>query len=401
MRISCLRKFRRDEDGFSLVFVGLGFMGFLSATMLAIDVGMLMTARSQAQNAADAGALAGATSLAFDDWDDRSATGPAVLNAIAAAEANKVISGTVSVLPADIEFPNDPSGQPNRVKVTVYRSGPRGNAVPTLIAKYFGISTANISATATAEASPANAMTCVKPFTIPDKWIEKNPVVKPFEPSDNFLRWKKQGGNVLLTNPADVYEPAYVDNTPPTRNASYSGYNMEANRGVKLVLRAGTGNNIQPSFYFSLSMTDDMGGQDYRWNIANCNHSIYHWGDPLVQEPGAMEGPTVQGILELIAKDPGAVWDDGIRGVKNSAFGEGRQSPRIFPIPLFDPDYYNANKENGRNATLRVANWIGFFVEYVGSGNEIHGRIIPIGGIRDKTWSGGTADMPKAIRLVQ
>ena len=48
---------RDRRTGLSLVFVGLGFMGFLAASMLAIDVGMLMTARSQAQNAADAGAL--------------------------------------------------------------------------------------------------------------------------------------------------------------------------------------------------------------------------------------------------------------------------------------------------------------------------------------------------------
>ena len=34
-----------------------GFMAFLAATTLAIDVGMYMVARSQAQNSADAGAL--------------------------------------------------------------------------------------------------------------------------------------------------------------------------------------------------------------------------------------------------------------------------------------------------------------------------------------------------------
>jgi hypothetical protein len=73
----------------------------------------------------------------------------------------------------------------------------------------------------------------------------------------------------------------------------------------------------------------------------------------------------------------------------------------VFPIPLFDPDYYNSGKELGRIATLKVANWIGFFVEYIGTGSEIHGRIIPIGGIRDKTWSGGAPSFPKAIRLVQ
>ena len=60
MSMTRLRKTARDESGFSLVFVGLGCMAFVAASMLAIDVGMLMTARSQAQNSADAGALAGA-----------------------------------------------------------------------------------------------------------------------------------------------------------------------------------------------------------------------------------------------------------------------------------------------------------------------------------------------------
>ena len=45
------------------MFIGFGMMAFISASMLAIDVGMLMTARSQAQNSADAGALAGAMAL--------------------------------------------------------------------------------------------------------------------------------------------------------------------------------------------------------------------------------------------------------------------------------------------------------------------------------------------------
>ena len=75
MSFTRLRKIASDESGFSLVFVGLGCMAFVAASMLAIDVGMLMTARSQAQNSADAGALAGATALAFEDWTDRTPSG--------------------------------------------------------------------------------------------------------------------------------------------------------------------------------------------------------------------------------------------------------------------------------------------------------------------------------------
>ena len=134
MRFPRVRKFAKDESGFSLIFVGLGGLALVGASMLAIDVGMLMSARSQAQNSADSAALAGAISLAYDSWDDRTPTGPAVTNAIAAGHANLVMGKQVSVEPADVVFLNDPAGEPNRVQVTVYRNVARGNPVSTLIA---------------------------------------------------------------------------------------------------------------------------------------------------------------------------------------------------------------------------------------------------------------------------
>ena len=114
-----------------------------------------------------------------------------------------------------------------------------------------------------------------------------------------------------------------------------------------------------------------------------------------------MEGPTISGIEELIAKDPNAYWEPapGCNCVKGSAYGD-RQSPRVFPIPLFDPDYYQSGKSTGRVASLKTANWMGYFVEYIG-GTTIYGRIIPIGGIRDTTRPAGSSAFPKAIRLVQ
>ena len=385
----------RDEAGMSLVFVGMGLMAFLSASMLAIDVGMLMTARNQAQNSADAGALAGATALVYDDYDDHSASGPAVTSAITAGLANQVMAKDVALESSDVEFLNDPTGEPNRVRVTVHRRASRGNPLSTLIAQYFGTPTADIGARATAEASAANAMTCVKPFTIPDRWKEVG-ADAPWDADDDYDAFDNKS-NPLPVGEADVYIPAYYPNST-TPNPNYSGYNNTKNKGMLLVLRAGTGANINTSFYFSLSMTDDMGGSDYRWNIANCNHKIYHHDDPLIQEPGAMSGPTIQGAEELVARDPGAHWNDSDDTVEGSAFGT--HSPRVFPIPLYDPQYYDEGKRNGRNASLKTANWIGFFLERV-VGNQIYGRIIPIAGILDKNSPAGTAAFPKAIRLVQ
>src|SRR5262245_125464 len=289
-----LQRLRRNESGMSYVFIGLSMMAFISASMLAIDVGMLMTARSQAQNSADAGALAGATALVYDSYTDRSAGGPAVTSAIRASQMNNVMAGQVSVGPADVEFLNSPTtGEPNRVRVSVRRTATRGNAVATMVARYFGTVTSDIGATAMAEASPANAMDCVKPFTIPDKWIEKQ--TPPWDSmNDTYDAYTKKGAP--LANP-DVYIPAY--NEDGSVNANYTGYRMFGTPndvGTMLTIRAGNDNNLGPSFYFSLAMTDDTGGSDYRWNIANCNTTHYHWGDGLVQEPGAMTGPTVQGI---------------------------------------------------------------------------------------------------------
>jgi hypothetical protein len=297
------------------------------------------------------------------------------------------MSGNVAVAPADVEFPTDPAGEPNRVKVTVYRTAARGNPVSTLIAQYFGIATADIAATATAEASPANAMTCVKPFTIPDKWTEAQ--TPPWDGDDTYDAFDNKGAP--LANP-DIYIPA----TQP----GYTGYNQESERGQRLGIRAATGNNITVSFYFSLALGKPVltGGAEYDWNIANCNTTIYHFDDPLTQEPGAMAGPTISGAELLIAKDPAAYWDTSTNRVKGSAFAH---SPRTFPIPLYDPVFYDSGKRNGRDADLKTANWIGFFLEEI-QGNGLWGRIIPITGIRDRNAGPAPQGLnPLAIRLIQ
>ena len=180
-----LRHVRRDERGMAFVYVGLGFMGFLAATTLAIDVGMFMTARSQAQNSADAGALAGAVALYYNSYTDRSPSGPAVQSALTTARANQVMRAVVSVNPPDVTFPTGPTGLNNRVQVFVYRNADHSNPIPTLIGTLFGVNTVDITATAIAEVSPADTEQCVLPFTVPDRWDERtNP---PFDPMTSLF----------------------------------------------------------------------------------------------------------------------------------------------------------------------------------------------------------------------
>ena len=386
-----IRRLRRDERGMTFVFVGMGFMAFMAATTLAIDVGMFMTGKSQAQNAADAGALAGAIALGFNDFDDRSSTGPAVTAAISAATANAMMGAPPSVTPADVTFPNDPQGQPTRVAVSVFRTTARLNAIPTLIGPIFGVPTVDIGASATAEASPANSATCVKPFMIPDRWQEPNGA--PFDPdTSTFTRYDNHGG-LLPAGTRDTYIPA--------GQPGYTGYTA-ADKGTVLVIRAGTGNNIEPTMYFSWKMPGEIGADFYRENISGCNSSIISFSPDnptyMIQEPGNMVGPTSDGIDDLIAKDPGAAWDTGCGCVRGSRFGI---SPRITPLPLYDPDYYDENKANGRNADFRLANIMGFFIERR-AGNQVYGRITPISGILNPNAGPAPAGaFPVAIRLVE
>jgi hypothetical protein len=370
----------RDEKGMSLVFASVGFMAFFAATTLAIDVGLFMTARSQAQSAADAAALAGATAFVYDSFNDRSVGGPAVQSAINTGKRNKVVGGDVSLEPGDVTFPLGPAGQNDRVQVWVYRTKARGTHIPTLIGPIFGISDFDIMATATAEAAPANAMKCVKPFTIPDKWIENH--TPPWTINSTFDRYDNKGQ--IIANP-DVYIP------PSATHQTWT----EADKGTPFILRAGSGNNIEPTFYYSWKMPGDTGGDFYRDNIANCNTSTIPMNSPMVQEPGNMMGPTIQGVQMLLDQDPSAYWD-GSKVV--SPLGK---SPRVFPIPLYDPDVYQEGKTNGRGADLVSRNWIGFFVQSI-VGNEVSGLLVPITGVIDN--NAGPAPegvFPRAIRLVK
>jgi Putative Flp pilus-assembly TadE/G-like len=379
-----IRKFCRDERGMSFAFVGVGLMTFMAAATLAVDVGMFMTARTQAQTSADAGALAGVTALVFNNWNDRGPTGPAVQSSISAAQQNNVMGGVVSVQTGDVTFPVDSFGQANEVKVDVFRTAGRTNPVKTLLGSLLGISTIDIVATATAQAAPAGGMTCVKPFIIPDKWQELTD--PPFDMNTSVYDHYDNQGNEL--NPRDFYDPVTT------------GYSM-ADKGKLLILRAGSGNNIQPTFYFSWSMpgnNGEIGADWYEENIAHCNTTVINPGDVAIQEPGNMVGPTISGLEALMAQDPGAIWVDDASG--GHYVSNMNPSPRVFPIPLYNPDDYDLGKKTGRNATLNVIKFIGFFLEDV-RGNEAYGRIFPITGVSSATTPTPTAPLAYVIRLVK
>ncbi len=128
---------------------------------------------------------AGAIALVFNDFNNRSATGPAVTSAINAAEANAVGLGQVDVGPEDVTFPTGPTGreQPGRRP----SSSGRFRRFSGLM---FGMTSMQSRAYAEAEASPANAARCLLPFMLPDKWREVT--APPWSQESMFEMYDKQ-----------------------------------------------------------------------------------------------------------------------------------------------------------------------------------------------------------------
>jgi Flp pilus assembly protein TadG len=375
----------------SILFVTGGMFAFIASTMLAIDLGMVMTARTQAQRAADAGALAGATALVYNSFTDHTPEGPAVTAAINTAKTNQVAGEEPSVTPDDVTFPVDPAtGENNMVEVKVWRSSVRENPMALFMAQVFGMNTANITATARATAAPAGAANCVLPVTIPDKWIEIQ--TGPWTPDDDFNIYEtagnKQNNGAPLPNP-DVYiAPG---------NPGATGYNPILDKGLRLVLKENNDNKVAPSMYNPWDIPGSVGGNDYEENISQCNPHLVEKGDKMTPENGNMQGPTAHGANELIDLDPDARWVDECKCVKYSQF---RQSPRIRVMPLYDPVVYANDQKTGKaKPDLVVVNYLGVFVEDV-VGGEIIGRVTPIiGKLQSGTPAAGS--FAKAIMLVK
>ncbi len=169
------------ERGVSLFLVALSLVAILGAASLAIDLGMLYVARSQAQRAADAAALAGAA--AFINSGCTTAAGGCVAGgaqeSLARQQAenvgdeNDVAGEAASIQDGDVSF-SYPNPMEPQITVTVQRTVARGNAIPLLFAKLFGATFGSVSAMATAEAfNPSGASVpvsygCVAPFLVPN-----------------------------------------------------------------------------------------------------------------------------------------------------------------------------------------------------------------------------------------
>ena len=85
-------------------------------------------------------------------------------------------------------FPVAPSGEANRVRVMVYRTGAEGNPLTTFISASSGINTCRHRGNRDGGSGTSQRHDLRRPFTIPDRWTEDN-----LPANDTFDRYDNQG----------------------------------------------------------------------------------------------------------------------------------------------------------------------------------------------------------------
>jgi Flp pilus assembly protein TadG len=373
-----------NERGGVLAIAAFGIVGLAGVAALTIDLGIMLTARSEAQRAAEAGAHAGAGALMFAPNDAEGARAQARIF----AEMNSVHGTGVQLLDEDIEVVL--SEQLVRVRVQASRA--RGTAIPTVFARILGIDDVQVDAVAAAQAWPADGVNCVLPFIIPDRWslTPTTPYVWPtmtdtYDPASHFYKPWDFGG------PADA-------GSPPT------GYGT-ADRGTRIQLTTGSPNDApRPGWYYAIALPGGVGASDYEAAIHGCwdPDKVYRNGMAVDKEPGNMQGPSVKGFRDLIARDPDAIWNsaanDG-RGCDTSAgSSECRGSPRIRPVPMLNPTEW-PSIPNGR-ADVTIWNFAGVFVESA-AGGSAWVRFLEFAGVNPAANWSATSALPKVLRIVE
>jgi len=371
------------ERGAVLVQTAISLLTLTALMTFVVDHGVLWVARGQAQTAADAGALAGATALAFDDVNNATSVplNSATLTALCASKsggcptaapfANPVWSRqTGGSSGVEVLFTCPPGFSGKCVRVNVYRDGSNTSvALPTFFGPLLGITSQGVRATASARVVNANATNCLRPFAIPDKWTEN-------VTAGTYDHWNTDGTE---QSPHDVY-------IPPTESG-WTGYKYPNNVGDLVTLIPGSTNDptiAGNGWSLMIDLPDGNGGwetgDNNTENIATCIGRTVRTGQYLPTENGGT-GQIHHYTQNLINQDSSATWDSTNKRVITS----NPKNPRVVPIAVFDVEEYQHRKVNSDRTPctaagiggqcVKIVNILGFFVLDEPSNGTVRGYL--------------------------
>jgi hypothetical protein len=379
----------KSERGAVVVHAMVAMIGLLAFSAFSIDYGVMWTARRQAQNAADAAALAGAISMAYGAVDDEA---QARQSALSIAAQNLIWGEPPDITVGDVTFPDPCPASPgfpaggHCIRVNVFRNQrPGGNPLPVFFGQLAGLTEQGVRATATARVLFGGAANCVLPLSVPDKWTEIWPTPQPWSDDETF-DLEDNGGNPLA-NP-DVY-------VPPSGNNPGTGFTRESldpmtggDFGLQMTLRYNdplvTRDRAAAGWFRPVRLSEDQHGlPDLLAAISGCSPEVIGAGDSITTENGVMSTrQIVDTIDDIVDLDPSAVWDASMNGGRGGvaggcmAAGTCTLSPRIRPVPIYNPlDWAQRSGEGAGQTPLLITKVIGFFIERP-VGESIVGRVM-------------------------
>lgn len=388
-----LNRARENERGVSIMIVAVGMIFVLGMAGLGVDLASLYVGRTQAQRAADAGALAGAQALVQNSCTSSSGSTISAVcqaiakqRAIAVANQNLIAGVSPGVTDSDVSFPSLSTSDP-QIQVVASRNTSHSNAMPTFFVKIFGVNTANISATAKAEAfNPSGTngnvgAQCVKPWLLPN-CDQDHPGSSPYcSGFDYYIN--PTTGAIQNPGPAPTGvqgEQIIIKPGDPTSTTVAS-----PSKFWPVFLPAGSVASDCPA---CASQTTGGGGTGsgalYRQNIECCNTNTITCGSKTVQPiTGNMVGPTEQGVNCLIHEggtkpspigmdifDP-ATWT--ITAGTNNPYGYTgiiTSSDSIVTIPVYDGTDLCPGGSCPSTVTVNIIGFLQLFIEYEDGSNN-------------------------------
>ena len=329
---------RKREEGFVLVAVAVVLLVLIGFVALAVDTGVLYGARTASQEIADAAAMAGA--FTFINTPNAPQPATAISHALGVATNNDVMGTPLTA--GDVTVTPDVAKRLVTVSIK--------STQPTYFAKALGWKTADVAATATAEAARyATGSACVRPWFLPNTALGSGAVC------DNEC------------NPAQLL----VD--PTTKEVTPFGLSMIGKQfAAKPQDPSGA---MGPGNFYAIEFVDSRGASDYREDIAYCDSPYLRCGDTVTIKTGNMVGPTQQGVDLLIGNPPRFTYIEPGRYQRESDGKLYDLSENVVLMPIWSSCGTDFCPSATVKGTLRVIGYASVFVEGI-SGDNVVARLL-------------------------
>ncbi|HYG98776.1 MAG TPA: pilus assembly protein TadG-related protein [Terriglobales bacterium] len=378
------------QRGLTLPMLALFIVVLFAFAAIAVDLGVLFTARTSAQHAADAAALAGAY-VFVNNAIAPNKTELATNAAIAVAKESKILGKDVVITAADVTV--DENKQ--RVTVRVPRTG--ANGIETFFAKVIGFENVDVQVTATAEAAKNAAGThCLKPMWVANSAFADNPATAAADNqcmilADRTPNWSFLNGK--LRQEMVLWDPA--------------------NNGSKGGGKQGGGTSV-PSQWDLIRLSAGHTGPALECTILNCLTGCAEYGVTETiacnKEIDTKNGANVGSVLDPIKTLIGQPEQDKWGGIGSYIpYGGGADDARdtsrsLITVAIWDDCY--GEKPHPGNQTFKVAGYAELFVDKAGdpSNKTIWTHLVNVSSCAidaGDDGSGGVGPMAVPVRLIQ